>query len=285
MAKIQNNDKINKDEKVDVIESNEIVKNENAQEQAEQPIPVISTAPSVDQLMEIVAALSQEVKILRSQVAQGNVSQNIPNAIMAQSNKDMEVTNQLLSALMNRKSDKEVTLVHNRHCYGGLATHIELTGITIDFKYIGERRAISWQQFEECVSKYYNFFYREVILLADEHSDLAEQYHVKCVKREGQITITKNDLETIGTWSMDKVVDYVNHLSDNDKKFLISYWLGQCYQNPQESNGFYVRHKIETLNNLIEGRPFDNFLVYMNGMSVPERRKTETIKTDTTQVI
>lgn len=277
MAKIQNNDKNNKVNEVNEVdniaendvktETVEVEKVDTQVEVTETPeqveAPKISTEPNVEQLMSIISTLSKELETLKQQVSQTSNTQNITP--ITHVNNDMTVTNQLLSALMNRKSDKEITVVHNRQCFGGLSTHIELTGVTIDFHDMGERRAISWQQFEECVSKYKGFFLREIILLDDEHRDLAEQYGVPCIKRDGKNTITTKDLNNMSKWSVEKLASYIKSLSKNDQDFVFSYWLGKCYQN--EKN-YCERYKIETLNSLSDKHVFDNFLVLMNGMSV-----------------
>lgn len=63
-----------------------------------------------------------------------NSSENVPTT-----------TNRLLEYLTNKKSDREVTIVHNRELIPGLSTHIVLTGLIIDFKTLGEKRVLSWQ--------------------------------------------------------------------------------------------------------------------------------------------
>ena len=56
-----------------------------------------------------------------------------------------DTTERLLEILGNKKSDKEVVIVHNRELLGGLATSIRLTGAAIDFHTLGEERVLSWQ--------------------------------------------------------------------------------------------------------------------------------------------
>lgn len=86
-----------------------------------------------------------------------------------------DTTERLLEILGNKKSDKEVVIVHNRELLGGLATSIRLTGAAIDFHTLGEERVLSWQQFEECVSKYRKWFDKEIILIGAGYEDVAER--------------------------------------------------------------------------------------------------------------
>lgn len=174
-------------------------------------------------------------------------------------------TERLLEILGNRKSDKEIVIVHNRELLGGLSTAIQLTGLTINFHTLGEQRVLSWQQFEECVSKYRKWFDKEIILLAPEFADVAERYNVSCLKREGHAVVTKGDLVNIYKKSERELEDYMNSLTDADKDFICSYWLGKCYENDAK---YRVRSKVELLNRISNKGVFDNLLAQMNFDSI-----------------
>ena len=174
-------------------------------------------------------------------------------------------TERLLEILGNRKSDKEIVIVHNRELLGGLSTAIQLTGLTINFHTLGEQRVLSWQQFEECVSKYRKWFDKEIILLAPEFADVAERYNVSCLKREGHAVVTKGDLINIYKKSERELEDYMNSLTEADKDFICSYWLGKCYENDAK---YRVRSKVELLNRISNKGVFDNLLAQMNFDSI-----------------
>jgi len=174
-------------------------------------------------------------------------------------------TEKLLEILGNRKSDKEIVIVHNRELLGGLSTAIQLTGLTINFHTLGEQRVLSWQQFEECVSKYRKWFDKEIILLAPEFADVAERYNVSCLKREGHAVVTKGDLVNIYKKSERELEDYMNSLTEADKDFICSYWLGKCYENDAK---YRVRSKVELLNRISNKGVFDNLLAQMNFDSI-----------------
>lgn len=174
-------------------------------------------------------------------------------------------TERLLEILGNRKSDKEIVIVHNRELLGGLSTAIQLTGLTINFHTLGEQRVLSWQQFEECVSKYRKWFDKEIILLAPEFADVAERYNVSCLKREGHAVVTKGDLVNIYKKSERELEDYMNSLTEADRDFICSYWLGKCYENDAK---YRVRSKVELLNRISNKGVFDNLLAQMNFDSI-----------------
>lgn len=170
-------------------------------------------------------------------------------------------TERLLEYLTNKKSDREVVIVHNREMIPGLSTHIELTGLTIDFRTLGEERVISWQQFEECVSRYRKWFEEEIILLSDKNADIAQNYNIPCVKRQGAAVINRSDLTRLGNMDVHTLEDYYNNLTEEDKAFVCSYWLGKCYEKDPK---FYDRYKVELLNRLNRKGVFDNVLAVMN---------------------
>lgn len=168
-------------------------------------------------------------------------------------------TDRLLEILSNKKSDKEVVIVHNRELVGGLSTSIRLNGASIDFHTLGEQRVLSWQQFEECVSKYHKWFDKRIILLAPEYGDVAERYNIHCVKKDGMGSVTKKDLDTLYTKTERQLEDYLDTLTEEDKGFICSYWLGKCYQRDAH---YLNRSKIELLNRYTGA--FNNLLASMN---------------------
>ena len=183
-------------------------------------------------------------------------------------------TDQILEYLSSRKSDKEITIVHNRELNGGLSTHIELTGLTIDFHTLGEHRTLSWQQFEECVSKYRKWFLKEIILVDSQDKEVADNYNVPVVNRKGAMPITRSDLYKLGSLSIHQLEDYYHSLSVEDQGFMCSFWLGKCYE---KDPAYYDRHKVECMSRLANNGAFDNIIALMNN-DYPKTSKEEVTK-------
>lgn len=192
------------------------------------------------------------------------VIEKVVEVPVAQVSETSSATDRLLDILANKRSDKEVIIVHNREMIGGLSTSLRLTGLDIDFHTLGEQRVLSWQQFEECVSKYRKWFNKEIILLGPGQDDIAERYNVPMVNR-GKAMLTKSDLNTLASKSERQLEDFMNTLSENDQEFVCSYWLGQCYQ---KNEAFMKRSKIELLNRINGKGAFDTLLTGMNFDSV-----------------
>lgn len=227
----------------------------NQQVENETPVETPkATGPSYDELMAMVQQLAQEVQNLKNTSAS--------TSVYATTESTYDKTEKLIEALTNRKSDKEVVIVHNREMLGGLCTAINLTGLNIEFRTLGEQRVLSWQQFEECVSKYRRFFDLEIILLGDEYAELAQRYSVSCVKRGNNHVFTRDELAKLPHMDIRKLEDFFNSLTTQDKEFICSYWLGKCYE---KKDGFYDRYKVELLNRLSNSHVFDNLLTLMNG--------------------
>ena len=246
MAKTKEEKMINQQVENEASETNTVV-------EAPDETPKVA-GPSYDELMAMVQKLAQEVKNLKNTP--------VPVPVYATTESTYDKTDKLIEALTNRKSDKEVVIVHNREMLGGLCTAINLTGLNIEFRTLGEQRVLSWQQFEECVSKYRRFFDLEIILLGDEYSELAQRYSVSCVKRGNNHVFTRDELAKLPHMDIRELEDFFNSLTAQDREFVCSYWLGKCYEKKE---GFYDRYKVELLNRLSNSHVFDNLLTLMNG--------------------
>ena len=241
-----------------------------------------STAPNIEELMALMQSMAQQVSELTNKLNQTEKkledaekkvaikedddkneyysAQKMSGEISPVLSSTSDKTDRLLEILANKKSDKEVVIVHNREMIGGLSTAIKLTGLTINFHKLGEERVLSWQQFEECVSKYRKFFDKEIILLGSDYEELSQRYSVPCAKRANNKIITREDLVNLAYMDTRQIEDYYNSLTEEDKAFICSYWLGKCYERDEK---FYDRYKVETLNRLSNG-VFDNVLAVMN---------------------
>lgn len=174
-------------------------------------------------------------------------------------------TDKLLETLVNRKMDREVTIVHNAEMFGGMSTYIKLSTMTIDFRKMGEQRVLSWQQFEELCNRYRKFIDRGLIKVTPEYRYLCDTYQIGCYDVEGKKTLTTDILNKLPDMSNEELETCYNGLYDTDKNILLNYWLGQCYARPENKDRrFYNRYKIELLNRLSNSSVFDNILADMN---------------------
>ena len=249
-SKTQENKEVLKEEVKEVAESQELKNNsENSS----------SSVPSTDDLLKIIAGLQEQIASLNNKIVETQIP--VQSTLESFQDDTMTRTDKLLEILANRKQDKEVVIIHNREIIGGASTAIKLTGLTINFHKLGEERVVSWQQFEECVSKYRRFFDREIILLGADYQEIAERYSVPCQKRGANHSFTRQELTNIYRLDVHALEEYYNSLTKQDKDFLCSYWLGKCYE---KAPGFYDRYKIELLNRLSDSHAFDNLLTLMN---------------------
>lgn len=169
-------------------------------------------------------------------------------------------TDKIVEAL-RRKSDREVIIIHNREMMGGLATVVELSNLTIQFHKLGEQRVLTWQQFEECVSKCRSLFDNEIILLESGQEDLVEKYDIPSMNRNSEYIMTKSKLIELGNMDVHALEDFFNGLTSYDKKSVLSYWMGKCYE---KDPSFYDRYKLELFNRLSNSGIFDNLIAEMN---------------------
>ena len=237
--------------------TDEIITNNTELNENSVNITNVPNQPSYEELANMVQMLMNKVQTLESTNSQV-VATPIINTTLEEKE---DVTGKLVELLANKKADKEVIIVHNCEVIGGASTHIQLSTLSIDFHRAGEERVLSWQQFEELVSKYSNFFNRRVILLGAGQEDIAARYGVPCVSGLKHL-VTHEDLIKLGTFNTRQLSEYMDKLTNEDKKLVGAYWAGQCFQREA---GYYDRAKVELLNNILPDHPFENILVIMNG--------------------
>ena len=219
--------------------------------EVESPVADATPTPTVAELMALMQSMAQQVSELTNKLNQTEKkledaekkaaikedddvkeynrsenysSQKMTGEVSSVLSSTSDKTDRLLEILANKKSDKEVVIVHNREMIGGLSTAIKLTGLTINFHKLGEERVLSWQQFEECVSKYRKFFDKEIILLGSDYEELSQRYSVPCAKRANNKIITREDLINLAYMDTRQIEDYYNSLTEEDKAFICSYW-------------------------------------------------------------
>lgn len=213
--------------------------------------PVVDT-DVVNKLMETIAQMQQELSNLKNK-SNDTVSNG---TVTTTSSYD-----KLLDAITNKKSDREVVIIHNREMPKDLATVLELNGVNIQFHKLGEQRVLTWQQFEACVSKYRKLFDKEIILLEAGQDDLMEKYDIPSVNRGSKYIMTKEKLNSLGDTNINQLEEFYNGLTEGDKKSILSYWMGQCYE---KSPKFYDRYKLELFNRLSNSNIFDNIITEIN---------------------
>lgn len=244
----------------------------------------ISTAIDVQALLSTIQSLQEQVNLLTKAkiVDIKEDSSNSNSHVVTQQpyqpqtvvpvpvpvNDNTSETAKLLTYLTNKKSDKEVTIVHNQELTGGLSTAIQLTGLSIDFHTMGEQRVLSFQQFEECVSNYLNWFKKKIILLSYEDRELADKYNIPYVGQDKYLSLTRDALHKSGKLTIEQLQDFYLRLSLEDQKNFCAYWVGKCYERDTD---YYNRYKVECLNRLSDNGVFDNILVNMNNEFMKNR--------------
>lgn len=221
-------------------------------EETTQQVVQSNDNETISQLMELITQMREEINTLKNnENSTSPVKETFENTSY----------DKLLNAIANKKSDREVIIIHNREMPKDLATVLELNGINIQFHKLGEQRVLTWQQFEACVSKYRKLFDKEIILLEAGQDDLIQKYDVPSINRGSKYIMTKEKLSNLGNLSVNELEDFYNGLTEGDKKSILSYWMSECYEkNPK----FYDRYKLELFNRLSNSDIFDNIITEIN---------------------
>lgn len=215
---------------------------------------------TMEALLALIGQMREEINTLKEEKAQ--------QTVIVESKVDTikeDTTTKLLEVLVNNKSNREVTIVHNEEMFNGLCTAIDLSNLSIKFTRLGEQRVLSWQQFEELVSKYRGFIDRGLVKVTGKDRDLCDKYHIQCFEPTEEYTITADVLNKLPDMSDEELKKVYNNLSEDNQKILLNYWLGKCYAREEERDPrFYNRYKIDLLNSLSGSYLFDNIIADMN---------------------
>lgn len=234
-----------------------------------------SQEETIKSLLEMVGKLTEEVQTLKQE--KQTIQEDIEVATLQETTIEspgLDAMASVLERLANNKNNKEVVIVHNQEMFGGLYTEIKLSNLDIRFAKIGEQRVLTWQQFEELVSKYRGFINDKIILVDSEYEELSERYGIGVYYQQGKNTLTASSLEKLGKLEPRQLEDFFKSLDTGNQKMIISYWLGKCYEDPSNKD-FYDRYKIELLNNLSKTRVFDNIIGDINAQDIKDRKQED----------
>lgn len=217
---------------------------------------------------KVLSAMQEENKKLKTEIEElkkEQLEETTEIKVAPVSTNTTSRTDELLAKLANKKSDREVTIVHNAEMFGGMSTYIKLSTMKINFTRLGEERTLSWQQFEELCNTYRNFIDRGLIKVTPAQRDLCSVYQIGCYENGDPTTLTSDILNKLPNFTEKELEDCYNQLVETDKTILLNYWLGKCYARPEERDDrFYNRYKIELLNRLSNSSVFDNIIADMN---------------------
>lgn len=227
------------------IKSEVVAKNTETQEvnKVEQKVPEVST----QDLLAIIAQLKNEVESLKS--ANNNTSTT-------------NTSEDLIRSLAENKTNREVIIVHNRQMMGkNLSTLIKLDNYRTKLRDLGEERVLTYQQFEQFISKYPAYIEKDIILLHPKHQDLAEKFHMRCYNKNSNEYLTQATLNELAHASVARIEEIYLSLNEESRNSLLSFWLGKCYE---KDKNFYDRYKLDLLKRLSESKIFDVMIHEIN---------------------
>lgn len=245
---------VKKEEKNEEVVETNVINNENKADAGNA---------EMNALLALVKQMQEEINTLKQKETQSVIVESKVDTIKE------DATTKLLEALVNNKSNREVTIIHNEEMFNGLCTAIELSNLSIKFTRLGEQRVLSWQQFEELVSKYRGFIDRGLVKVSANDKDLCDKYQIQCYEPTEGYTITTEILNKLPDMSDEELKKVYNGLSEENQKILLNYWLGKCYAREEDRDErFYNRYKIDLLNSLSGSYLFDNIIADMNSAYV-----------------
>lgn len=228
--------------KSEVVAKDIELQEEIKEKKVEQKVPEVST----QDLLAIIAQLKGEIENLKS-------TNNTPVS---------NPSEDLIRSLAENKTNREVVIVHNRQMMGkNLSTLIKLDNYRTKLRDLGEERVLTYQQFEQFISKYPAYIEKDIVLLHPKHQDLAEKFHMRCYDKGSEEYLTQTLLRELSYASVARIEEIYLSLNQESRNSLLSFWLGKCYE---KDKNFYDRYKLDLLKRLSESKIFDVMIHEIN---------------------
>jgi hypothetical protein len=170
---------------------------------------------------------------------------------------------------------KKIKVYHMQELVGGTSTVIKLTNTKRKLRRMGELVTFDIDDFEELVGLYSHYFEKGILALDACHLDYAEMYDLPIYDNKTKAQYNSKILKDVVSYNYEKLQNFYNNLSQNNKIAFLTYWLGQVYEKKE---GYYNMEKMRWLNTISNTNTFS---VILTELENAERRGTNvTINAD-----
>ena len=186
-----------------------------------------------------------QVKTLQSQI---DKLEGMLQGFMSASNNQSQIIDN------TSKMDRPCTLVHLLECPQGLPTVINVNGINHYFTRFGETRTFRFNEMQNIISRYADWFARGIFTLGDDTEDKQEELGIHVIGNQIPVT-TYNKIETLNIKEFESLVKKIN---DVQRISLVRTWV-QRYE--AKKPGYDNLEKIRILNRYTKDKT-----VFKNGL-------------------
>ena len=157
--------------------------------------------------------------------------------------------------------NRKITVYHTQEMSHNLSTYIKLSTTKRNLRRAGEIVRFSLNDFEELVGEYRRFFEKGILAVSIKDADFADLYNLPIWDEKNKSVYTSKILKEVVSYDVNKLRDFYNNLSEDNKHSFLSFWLGKVYSKEQ---GFYDVEKIGWLKNIANTNIFDAIILEMN---------------------
>lgn len=238
-----------------------------------------TTQPSSQELLEIlevVQSLKKEISSLKEE--NNKLKEDILNVSKVE---ETEVKEEYFAEVVPSSFEiiddtpKKIKVYHMQELVGGTSTVIKLTNTKRKLRRMGELVTFDIDDFEELVGLYSHYFEKGILALDACHLDYAEMYDLPIYDNKTKAQYNSKILKDVVSYNYEKLQNFYNNLSQNNKIAFLTYWLGQVYEKKE---GYYNMEKMRWLNTISNTNTFS---VILTELENAERRGTNvTINAD-----
>ena len=264
----------------------------NTKKSTEKKIENTTEAPSqeLQQIFEMMQSLQNQVDSFRAEnnklyeevIFLKNENNQLKKDIQETvKQEDSSVTEEYFAELIPSSVEiiedvpKKIKVYHMQELVGGTSTVIKLTNTKRKLRRMGELVTFDIDDFEELVGLYSHYFEKGILALDACHLDYAEMYNLPIYDNKTKAQYNSKILKDVVSYNYEKLQNFYNNLSQNNKIAFLTYWLGQVYEKKE---GYYNMEKMRWLNTISNTNTFS---VILTELENAERRGTNiTINAD-----
>lgn len=235
-----------------------------------------SSTQDITQLLEMMKSMQEQFAIISNENKELKEKLEKINEDVVTENENIVTTSveqvsPFVANLQGVQMPRKIKIYHMQELIGGTVTYIKLSKTTRSLTKMGELMTLDLDDFEELVGKYRHYFDKGILALSASDMDYAEMYDLPIYDQKTKAQYNSQVLRDVVNYSYDKLREFYNSLSENNKNSFLNYWLGQVYE---KTPGYYNDEKLRWLNSISGLEVFSPILLEMENAN---RRKTQVV--------
>lgn len=207
---------------------------------------VVESQQKTEDIKSMMSEKDEEINKLKNE---NKAFENEMNEMKSQLNllmKQIELSTMMKSQETSSRWNKTCTLVHLLETIPNLPTTIIVNGVPHNFSYFGERRQFRFEDMQQIVSKYRDYFERSVFTLGEDCSEFADDFALKVM----DMPMTLEQYRILESLPNEEFKSIIEGININQRILIAKTWIQRYYDNKPNYDNM---DKIKILNKFTNG--------------------------------